>query len=190
MKVVHLASELSGGAGLAALRLHTTLKENRMDSELVYGYGCSSVAATRRFLPRTSALVKNLDRILDQVVWRSCRSGAGLFTRTRRLARAGLGEALAGADVVHLHWVAKWLDLPALFSAMPPSTPVVMTLHDTSFVTGGCHQTDECVAFHQHCGHCPKLRFAGRWDLSAIGFRQRKSAYQGRTIVAVPTSQW
>jgi glycosyltransferase involved in cell wall biosynthesis len=190
MKVVHLTSELTGGAGLAALRLHTMLKENGVDSELVYGYGCSSVAATRRFLPRASAAVKYLDRILDQLVWRSRRPGAGLFTRTRRLARAGLGEALAGADVVHLHWVAKWLDLPTLFSAIPQSARIVMTLHDASFLAGGCHQTDECIAFHNHCSHCPKLRFAGPWDLSAIGFRQRNNAYKSRTILAVPTSRW
>jgi glycosyltransferase involved in cell wall biosynthesis len=191
MKVIHLASELTGGAGLAALRLHTSLKEKGVDTELLYGYGFSPVAATRRFIPRASAVVKYLDRILDQLVWRSLRPGAALFTRTRRLARAGgLREALAGADIVHLHWVAKWLDLPALFSAIPLSARVVMTLHDTSFLAGGCHQTDECIAFHNHCGHCPKLRFAGRWDLSASGFRQRKSAYQSRTILAVPTSQW
>jgi glycosyltransferase involved in cell wall biosynthesis len=190
MKVVHLTSELTGGAGLAALRLHTSLKENGVDSELMYGYGFSAVAATRRFLPRGSAGVKYLDRILDQLVWRSRRPGAGLFTRTRRLARAGLREAVAGADVVHLHWVAKWLDLPALFSAIPPSTPVVMTLHDASFIAGGCHQTDECIAFHNHCGYCPKLRFAGRWDLSASGFRERKNAYHSRTILAVPNSHW
>jgi len=190
MKVVHLTTELTGGAGLAALRLHTKLEENGVDSELVYGYGYSSVTATRRFLPRTSAVVKYLDRILDQLVWRSLRPGAGLFTRTRRLARSGLRQVLSGADVVHLHWVAKWLDLPALFSAIPPSAQVVMTLHDTSFLAGGCHQTDGCIAFHNHCGRCPKLRFAGQWDLSASGFRQRKNAYQGRTILAVPTSQW
>ena len=190
MKVVHLSTELTGGAGLAALRLHATLKENGVDSELVYGYGCSSVAATRRFLPRASAVVRYLDRILDQLVWRSRRPGAGLFTRTRRLARAGLHEVLAGADVVHLHWVAKWLDVPALFSAIPPSTRIVITLHDTSFLSGGCHQTDGCVGFHNHCGHCPKLRFAGDWDLSASGFRQRKNAFKNRTILAVPTSHW
>jgi len=190
MKVIHLASELSGGAGLAALRLHRALRQSDMQSELLYGFGVTGVEATRRFEPSGSALARYADRFLDQYVWKSRRPGAGLFSRTRRCVRGGTHEALAGADSVQLHWIAKWLDWPSLFAAIPAATPIVLTMHDASFFAGGCHQTNDCTKFHTHCGSCPMLQRPGPRDLSHKGFEIRQRCFVGRKIIAVPNSGW
>jgi glycosyltransferase involved in cell wall biosynthesis len=190
MSIIHLASELGGGAGLAALRLHRALRELGEDSHLLSGTGATAVPGWQRFSPSGSTISRYLDRIFDQFVWNFRRADAGLFTRTRRFLRGGLREALAGADIVHLHWVAKWLDMPSLFDAIPKNAKIVLTLHDASFFAGGCHQTDECRRYEQACGSCPKLRFSGKRDLSASGYKLRQKAYQGRKIVAVPNSKW
>lgn len=190
MKVLHLASELSGGAGLASLRLHRALRQDGVDSELLYGFGATGVEGTRRFEPTGSALAGYADRFLDQKVWKGRRPGAGLFSRTRRFVRSGLREALAGADIVQLHWIAKWLDWPSLFATTPFTRPIVLTMHDASFFAGGCHQTNDCTRFHTLCGSCPMLRRSGPRDLSHKGFKIRQRCFAGRKIIAVPNSGW
>src|SRR5438270_418415 len=124
MRIAHLTSELNGGAGIAALRLHSALLEQDLDSHLFHMSGASAVPQTERFIPRASKLTRYLDRAMDQWVWKSRKIDAGPFMRTRRFSRGGIAATIAGADVVHLHWIAKWLDLPALFDAIQKSTPI------------------------------------------------------------------
>jgi len=190
MKILHLTSELGGGAGLAALRLHAALRRSGMNSELIYGSGATGIEGAKKFEPTGPTWARYADRILDQRMWQDRRPGASLFTRTRRYLRGGLKDALAGADLIHLHWVAKWLDWPSLFEAMPVGTPIVLTMHDTSFFAGGCHQANGCSKFQDSCGYCPMLKSSGPRDASAKGFAIRRSCYEGRNIVAVPNSAW
>lgn len=190
LKILHLASELSGGAGLAGLRLHRALLASGADSELLHGSGNTSISKTRKFTPTGAAWRHYGDRALDQWVWKSRSRDGGLFTRSRRLVREGIAEALRGADLVHLHWIAKWMDWPTLFEAIPKATPIVLTLHDASFFAGGCHQTDGCRRFETKCGECPALRRGSRHDMAARGFTLREKLYAGRQISVVPNSSW
>jgi len=161
-----------------------------VDSELLHGFGSSVGEGVRRLEPTGSAWARYADRFLDQHVWKAQRQGAGLFSRTRRWMRGGMREALAGADILQLHWIAKWLDWPALFAAISVETPIILTLHDASFFAGGCHQTNECIRFQSHCGSCPMLRRSGPRDLSHRGFEIRQRCFAGRKIIAVPNSGW
>jgi glycosyltransferase involved in cell wall biosynthesis len=190
MKVVHLAAELSGGAGLAALRLHAALGKSGVDSELIHGSGSAGISAVRRFNPGGSAARRYLDRFADQRIWAVKRPEAPLWSRTRRFVRGGIAGALAGADVIHLHWIAKWLDYRSLFAEMSRDVPVVLSLHDASFLTGGCHQNDDCTAYRTECRQCPQLRNGFLIDRALLGFRERRRAYHGRRITAVPVSAW
>jgi glycosyltransferase involved in cell wall biosynthesis len=189
MNIIHLASELHGGAGLAALKLHRCLLEQGHDSNLVYGSGSTSVPQTRQFTPTGSTLARYADRVADQAMWNARAPGASLFTRTRRFVRGGFKAAVGDASVIHLHWIAKWLDWPSLFEVIPSEMPVVLTLHDASFFAGGCHQTNGCEKFRTRCVRCPQLK-RSFYDHAARGFRVREECLRGRRIHAVPNSRW
>lgn len=192
MRIVHLASELSGGAGIAALRLHKALLASDVASSLFYGRGQTASEGAEAFLPSGSVLCSYADRVFDQLMWRSIRQDETLFTRTVRFSRGGISELVRNADVIHLHWIAKWLDFGSLFDSIPRGTPVVLSLHDASFFSGGCHQPDSCRGFENICGSCPKIKpgvFA-RSSYARKGFRIRERSYSGREITAVPNSQW
>ena len=47
-------------------------------------------------------------------------------------------EELEGIDVVHLHTVADWFDVPSWLETLPREIGVVISLHDMWHVTGGC----------------------------------------------------
>jgi glycosyltransferase involved in cell wall biosynthesis len=189
LKIFSLASETHGGAGVSALRLHQGLLNAEQNSELIYGSGSTPLACSQKFQPMVGALGRYADRLLDQFVWNARKPFASLFTRTRRMARGGIAPMLEGADIVHLHWIAKWLDWPSLFDAIPRDVPIVLTLHDSSFFAGGCHQTNGCVKYESRCSRCPMLK-RDVFDLAAQGFRIRQKCFEGRKIYPVPNSVW
>ena len=189
MKILISASELHGGAGLSAARLHQGLLKAGRNSVLAFGSGSTPLAYSQKFIPSVNVLGRYADRLLDQFVWNARKPFASLLTRTRRMARGGIAPMLEEVDIVHLHWIAKWLDWPSLFDAIPRDVPIVLTLHDSSFFAGGCHQTNGCVKYESQCSHCPMLK-NDVFDLAAQGFRIRKKCFEGRKIYPVPNSQW
>lgn len=189
IKTLHLTSELYGGAGISALRLHSQLLQAFYSSFIIYGAGDSPLANSMKFTPSGASICRYGDRFLDQKAWSLRKNNSSLFTRTKRFIKNGLPNAVREYDVIHLHWIAKWLDWPSLFDAIPREVPIVLTLHDSSFFAGGCHQTDGCVKYESQCSHCPMLK-NDVFDLAAQGFRIRKKCFEGRKIYPVPNSQW
>jgi glycosyltransferase involved in cell wall biosynthesis len=62
-------------------------------------------------------------------------------------------------DVAHLHWVARWLDLPSFINSLPAHAAVVWTVHDMSPLAGGCFTDFGCGEFGSGCRVCPLLKF-------------------------------
>ena len=44
-------------------------------------------------------------------------------------------------DIIHLHWVAKFIDYTSFFQSLPKNPPVILKLHHMNSFTGGCHFT-------------------------------------------------
>ena len=187
--IFHFASELHGGAGLSALKLHRVLLLQGVESHLIYGSGSSSVPKIEKFSPFGNTMQRYADRIFDQAVWNARQTKTSLFTRTCRFLSGGCKDVVNEASIIHLHWIAKWLDWPSLFEAIPREVPIVLTLHDSSFFAGGCHQTNGCVKYESRCSRCPMLK-NDLFDLAANGFYIREKCFEGRKIYPVPNSQW
>jgi glycosyltransferase involved in cell wall biosynthesis len=99
---------------------------------------------------------------------------------------------LPPCDVVHLHSMARFVDYRAFFADVPKHIPIVRTLHDLSFFTGGCYAGD-CRRYLEQCGSCPILGSQDDDDLSRHVWLRKRAAYQalapGRLHVVAP-SQW
>lgn len=60
-------------------------------------------------------------------------------------------------DLLHLHiGHGNYFDLRQL-APLSRRLPVVLTLHDYWFITGGCGYFAECERWRTTCGHCPQL---------------------------------
>lgn len=74
-----------------------------------------------------------------------------------------------GADIVNLHNMhgAYWnfWTIPRLSKRVP----VVLTLHDTWFLTGDCAYTYDCERWLNSCGRCPQARREDPLDRVCIG---------------------
>ena len=117
-------------------------------------------------------------------------SGLDVFSDDRSRFAGQLLPALGEADLVHLHWVARFLDVTAVLPRL--SRPVVWTLHDQQAFTGGCHYDTGCERWRTGCGQCPQLGQPSARDFSAGSWERKKKAYadgpDGLTVVT--PSRW
>jgi len=189
MTVAHLTSELSGGAGVAAQRLHDALRRQGVDSRLYYESGLPLVAGCQRVFENQSFTRRNLAALAQ--AWRNRRNVPGcLVTSPRWIRRTPLQDFGPRPDVVNLHWISRWIDQPSFFASLPPHLPVVWSLHDMNPFTGGCHHAGNCERFTDYCRDCPQLKNPGSRDDAFRFFEIKKRCYTGKTLHVISSSDW
>jgi glycosyltransferase involved in cell wall biosynthesis len=91
-------------------------------------------------------------------------------------------------DIIHLHWVSQWLDLPSFLGGIPKHIPLVWTIHDMSPLAGGCYMDFGCSDLARGCLKCPLLKAPFNQVLPRREFLRRQRALSGRRIFAVGNS--
>jgi len=117
--------------------------------------------------------------------------GLELFSDDRSKFASKVMEQMPRCDIIHLHWVAGFLDYASFFAAL--DQPVIWTLHDMAPFTGGCHYNLGCTNFRDQCGICPQLGSSERFDLSHTIWDRKKNAFSNLykcKMHVVATSQW
>ncbi len=188
--VTHIITETHGGAGVAARRLHEGLLGLGLNSRLVYRRGYCSAAGSRRCEPATRLWWRIREKVERYFLERQIRPGGGLFTDCRMPYPTRPGSICESGSLFHLHWTAWFLDWPTFFSLLPSGSPIHLYLHDTTFISGGCHQLDGCDRFQNGCGYCPKLRKPGQKDLSAKIFKIKKRLFSRHKLFVAANSTY
>jgi glycosyltransferase involved in cell wall biosynthesis len=200
MRVVNLASFDTGGAAIAAHRLHRGLRGLGIDSRMVVANKSSldetvQVAAHRwKMGERLRRRIRSKIISRDFARYRITRSAHFENFSDDRAPEPNLFlDALPKADLYNLHWVAGFLDYRSFFARVPRGVPLVWTLHDMNPFTGGCHYTAGCDRFAAGCGACPALGSTDNVDLSAAILRRKRTAYsrlQPEKVRLVAPSRW
>lgn len=200
MKIVHLSAIGQGGAARAALRLHAGLRKLGHDSLFFVKDAAGDEDGTLIFNPGTNLFARALRMVRrkriesDFAPYRHQRAvGQELFSDDRSALCSEVRSQLPPCDVIHLHWVAGFIDYSDFLSTVPRQTPVVWTLHDMNPFTGGCHYDEGCGKFAAACGACPQLGSADDADLSRRSWKRRHEALSkvppGRLHI-VADSRW
>lgn len=195
MRVLHFSTVAIGGAGLAARLLHESLLDSGVESEFYSGFPAGSPQRGYRRPVRPL----NLHTKVTSWVY-ACRREYYVRGRNQgwepfRLASLGTNSnyelSTDTSTVLHMHWIADFLDYPTFFRTLPPGIPVVWTLHDMNPFTGGCHYSWDCPGFEFGCGNCPQLNsHRGKRDLSYQEFQVKAKALAGLRLHVVANSQW
>lgn len=180
---------LAGGAGIAASRLHHALEKGGIDSYLFFGEGSSSDPKIAPLFQNSTFFQRNRLAI-KQKIKRSRESSSGYLTSPDWVTKTTLSKLSFKPDIVNLHWVANWLDLPSFFESIPSETPVVWSIHDMIPITGGCSYSNECNRFTIGCGNCPQLKNPSLDDYSARYFKIKKILYKKKKLHFVGNSEW
>ena len=142
--VAVLSSAPVGGAGIAARRLadaliaHTRLAVDFLDGATLGEFLPDDVA------PKTSFS----NRIVSDVHFSVEYPG---------FARGWLIDLLKGYDLVNIHWASTLISLAEIDALARAGRPVVFTLHDFNYVSGGCHYPGPCERMGRGCHACPQI---------------------------------
>ena len=198
MKVAIVSTYGAGGAGIAALRLHRSLLKAGIESTYVTLHKLQANEAHHEvyehrpsiwqkvgFYLKKGLMAKNellkaaLDKRFD---WISFPESA---LRLENMA------AIKEADVVHLHWVADFLNYDTFFASLK-AKPIVWTLHDMAPMVGVCHYSVGCDGFEKACEMCPQISdLEARKDTATRALAVKTQSMQKGNIQAIVTpSHW
>ena len=176
MRILHLNTHSSGGSHEYAVLLSTALAEQGIESHV---------------LSRDSQQLQSGKPFLDRVIRKAYVSlSTEPWHGTRRLLSPPRAEELQGFDVVHLHTVADWFNVPDWLETLPSGIGVVVTLHDMWHFTGGCFLYRGCDRFAETCSPCPILKTPFNRVLAKDEQRRKLHAYRSRRVQFVANSQW
>ena len=197
MKVLHVSTFDKGGAAIAAVRLHRGLLAEDVDSTLL------SLEQFKPEIPNSVSFggMSSKNRLLykfglkDNVFYRNQaklngRTSTEDFSFPRTEFDITRHPYYRRADVVHFHWVARFLDYPRFFRKN--RKPLVWTLHDMNPFTGGCHYAEACSGYRMQCDHCPILIGAADEQAAHENLKIKVNALNNPStpITIVSPSQW
>lgn len=202
MKIQHFNSLLDGGAATAARRLHTELLRRGVDSTFYH----SAKQPSPEFDPSYRAAKWTGEKWRSWLKFRLHRRSSKRLMRQRPTGHEVFNSPFgaphtpwpttdhrtSAGDVIHLHWIAKFLDQPSFFGSLSSDQPVLWTLHDMNAMTGGCHFSDGCDRYTRGCGGCPQLpaTSASADDLSRQYFLTKQRALAEVNLHIAAPSRW
>jgi glycosyltransferase involved in cell wall biosynthesis len=207
VQIDHINAYLTGGSAVAAQRLHHGLLQAGITSRFWHADDRTELVPLKQqntyqrltwgppswqspgMLGQT-VIRWSRERILRSFYRRGGAARVGMYTGPRRPFDTPFVPPAAAGVVLHLHWVSRILDYSSFFQSLPPSLPLVWTLHDMQPLTGGCHHAEGCNHFQHTCGTCPILGRPGTRDLSSRDHSIKRAALAGRMIHVVTPSRW
>lgn len=179
MRVLQLNTHPSGGSYEYAALLCTALAEQGIES---------------RVLSKNSQPLEVRRPFLDRVIRRSYVSlSTEPWHGTRRLLSPPDHTDLEGVDVVHLHVVADWFDVPHWLETLPRTMGLVISLHGMWHVTGGCFLYRGCDRYANEqspCDQCPILRWPANRFLASAAHSRKLRIYPRCGARMVANSHW
>ena len=201
MKILHLAThDRFGGAARAAYRQHTALRRHGVDSEMFVRHKHSNDTSVVQYVGNSNT-AHRAARVVRRA-WisyqeeqsrKGCRKIICGLNDPRADLLRNVDRHIAEADIINIHKVEHFVDIPAFLSHLGSSKPVVITMHDLSAITGGCDYPGPCRRFEVACGCCPIMDSHRAGDYSHRIFRMKEMAYSrpSRERVAfVANSVW
>lgn len=176
MKVIHLNTHTSGGSYEFAVLLETALIQQGFESQIF----CKSLEPTSSITTLGDRILRKAYVNLSHTAWHT----------THRILPPPSITDLQGVDIVHLHTVADWFDVPSWLLKLPKHIRVVISLHDLWHISGGCFVYRGCDQLAQGCQTCPILHWPANQILARDELNRKLQAYQSRWAKVVANSQW
>lgn len=188
IRVTHLATTANDGAGIAMRRILAAqraagsdatllLRECGPEGEAVGEPAPSWGERVGRRAPWLASMRQRWDRRCRSELDAAAAHGSWeLFSPPFARSRPERHPAVRGADLLHLHWVAGFVDYPRFFGHV--QTPIVWTLHDLYPALGGFHYEADRDAN-------PRLQAL---EAACVAIKQR--ALAGHRLCVVGNSAW
>jgi glycosyltransferase involved in cell wall biosynthesis len=196
LRVLHLATLESGGAGVAAYRLHrglrkiginsvmSVLHKSSNDPSVHWIHGVQDSDVNPQAVSLWPHLLQQWGGTLQRFPDRS-RSLCFFSTPDSNIA---LEQQVKNFNVINMHWVAGLVDIqrmPEIFAGKK----LFWTLHDMNPFTGGCHYAQDCTRYETGCHDCPQLG-PGPEDIVHNIWNIKQESYRKLDLTIVTPSRW
>jgi hypothetical protein len=185
--------DIQGGAARAAYRLHQGLRQIGADCRMLVRHKVSledSVLQVQK--SELESPIEDIDETAIQTHY--------IDTHRTELSNTYFSHSFPGfelansavvraADVINLHWVARFQSPVTLGSLVHSGKSVVWTLHDQWPFTGGCHYSAGCQNYRQDCRSCPQLT-EDPFSLPSAVLNDKRQLFKHANLTIVTPSRW
>lgn len=191
MKILILsASDIDGGAARAAYRLHTSLLDAGVTSQMLVKEK-HTIDPTVLCISNSSIEkgINALRPLIDRIRVKSYKP-ISLFSQSW-IGFNGISKQInrINPDIVHLHWICG--GLIRIEDIAKIKARIIWNCHDMWPFTGGCHYDMHCEGYKTGCGNCKILENRKKNDLSRVVFRRKLATYRKmKELVVVGSSKW
>ncbi len=190
MKILHLTTSMSGGAGIASRRICQAQSEFGMSASLVGGQIKSDNQITKEEAliqrPKTQEVLSSAVTLIQS---NFIQKGQYLTTPISINAVSLNDSRILDADVINIHAFYNLLSTRKI-SQLAKFKKVVVTLHDQRFFTGGCHYSLECSQYKTTCSKCPQVNSYARWIVESAHRAELDRRDSFDAITYVTPSEW
>lgn len=154
IKIVHISTSKNGGAGIAAFRIHEALnKTNQVESHFLQKDKNASnedekIDYVSVYKPSIIFRILRKLKLIDYTENSQLRKFVKTHSSNFEIAtfptssyRIEEHPLVKEADIIHLHWVADFLNYPTFFSKI--NKPIIWTLHDMNPFQGIFHYKND-----------------------------------------------
>ncbi|MFD0989565.1 glycosyltransferase [Mariniflexile jejuense] len=143
MRFVHFTTDIKGGAGIAAFRLHQTMLDYGLNSVLynkytsIEGLKCYKVneAITKK---RGNKLFVFFNNKLNGIIVR-IYNNRNFFYHSGIKTNYRLDCLINSDDIVLMHWVSDFLDYKSFFENVDENLKIFFFVHDFNIISGRLH---------------------------------------------------
>jgi glycosyltransferase involved in cell wall biosynthesis len=189
MRILHLATSLNGGAGIAARRIAESQLNLGIDAEIWSTKSGNGPLASFEKIIASNNLSKFRSKLITYFQYNVIQNSEYLMTpiSTQTLNLNDL--RLESFELINLHANYNFINLRALTEKFRYK-PIVVTMHDERNFTGGCHYSLECSKFELSCAKCPQVRYAFNWLPEIILRNQIGGVEDSNNLNFVSPSSW
>lgn len=190
IKVVHLATSLKGGAGMAARRMNGALQIVDIESTLI-GMGKHDfnpnineiIIKKNRFQSLISSLITMLQSKLVQKDLKLVTPLSLNFTKLYK-------RIIDSADIIHIHAFFNLISTSGIGDLLEFNKPIFVTMHDERLFTGGCHYAFSCQEYKKECKGCPQVNYLFKGMISMELRSSQSSLRNKNNLYLISPSQW
>jgi glycosyltransferase involved in cell wall biosynthesis len=193
LNILHLSTNDFGGAGKAAVRIHTALLDDNIQSTLLVKH--QSTNTRRVFSSKTKKWIKVIGRIFEVAQRRLRYKEKYLMYSAGNTNVSSLMAQISQLDIkpniIMLHWVANFVTLKDIYILKESfECEIFWYAMDMSPFTGGCHFSWGCKLYNEDCLGCPAERNFFKVDAPFKYFSEKMKCISDCSVRAIAPNKW
>lgn len=185
VKILHLTTSKSGGAGVAAMRLAEAQGRDARMEVRVQSPRDESVSNSEISKREINAIKSKILTGFQQAIVKNEFE----FVSPMSVSRLDWKRIEHyGPDIIHIHNWYNFLNLEDI-NRLLSHNKVVFTAHDERLLTGGCHITFGCGQYEQSCMSCPQVRFVPQ-VISRSARKSHQTLFFSKNYSIISPSNW